>query len=85
VAKHAGANALRLSLARRDGSVMLSVADDGRGISEGALDQQLAKGHIGIVSQRVRVGAAGGRSRLLSAAPGTIAEIELPAVDQLPS
>jgi two-component system, NarL family, sensor kinase len=79
--KHAQARSLRVGLSRRHGTIFLTVADDGIGIAEGELAQQLAKGHIGVASQRVRVEAAGGRFDLEPAAPGTIAKVELPAVD----
>ena len=62
------------------------MADDGIGIAEGELERQLSKGHIGVASQRVRVEAAGGQFDLEPAAPGTIepgtiATVELPAID----
>ena len=82
--KHADASSLRIDLGREDGSIFLTVTDDGKGIAEGELEQQLAKGHIGVASQRVRVEAAGGRFSLRPAAPGTVARVELPAVDLSP-
>jgi two-component system, NarL family, sensor kinase len=83
-AKHADARSLRVDLGRGDGSISLTVTDDGKGIAEGELERQLAKGHIGVASQRVRVEAAGGRFTLQPAAPGTVARVEVPAVDLSP-
>jgi two-component system NarL family sensor kinase len=84
--KHAQARALQVKLSRRDGTIFLTVADDGIGIAEGELERQLSKGHIGVASQRVRVEAAGGQFDLEPAAPGTIepgtiATVGLPAID----
>ena len=84
--KHAQARSLQVKLSRRDGTIFLTVADDGIGIAEGELERQLSKGHIGVASQRVRVEAAGGQFDLEPATPGTIepgtiATVELPAID----
>jgi two-component system, NarL family, sensor kinase len=84
VTKHAQAQSVRVELSRRNGCVSLTISDDGKGIAPGALEQQLAKGHVGIVSQRVRIEAAGGRFTLRSASPGTVARVELPAIDVPP-
>ncbi len=79
VTKHAAAHSVRVGLRREDGHVRLTVADDGRGIGDGVVEQRLAEGHLGVASQRVRVQAAGGRFSLRAGHPGTIAEVELPA------
>ena len=81
VTKHAGAHSVRVELSRQNGRVLLAISDDGKGIAPGVLDQQLAKGHVGVTSQRVRIEAAGGRFSLRPASPGTVAEVELPAID----
>ena len=84
VTKHAQARSVQVELSRRNGSVLLTISDDGKGIAPGVLEQQLAKGHVGVVSQRVRIEAAGGRFSLRSGSPGTVAQVELPAIDLPP-
>jgi two-component system NarL family sensor kinase len=79
VVKHADARSARITLAHNDGYAGLTVADDGRGIPDGAIDAALGEGHIGLASYRVRVEAAGGRLTISGARPsGTIARVELP-------
>jgi two-component system NarL family sensor kinase len=78
VTKHAHAHAVKITLQRRDGHIRLIVADDGTGIDERVLEQRLAKGHIGVSSQRVRVMAAGGSFHLGRGERGTIGEVQLP-------
>ncbi len=78
VTKHAHARTVHVTLQRDDGSVRLTVRDDGQGIAEGIVEQRLAEGHLGVASQRVRVQAAGGSFRLRPGDPGTVAEVELP-------
>ena len=60
VVKHAQATRVRVAIGLSDGVATLTVADDGAGIPPGRVDAQLAAGHIGIASQRIRLAAAGG-------------------------
>jgi two-component system, NarL family, sensor kinase len=86
VVKHAGAHAVDIELSWRDGIARLRIADDGRGISPGEVERQLALGHIGLTSRRVRLEAAGGSLVLRPGSPaGTVAEVEVPAVLQMGS
>jgi two-component system NarL family sensor kinase len=78
VAKHAGARTVQVTLARGEGRLVLSVADDGVGVSDGTLDRKVAEGHIGVVSLRVRAEAVGGRLTYRPAHPGTVAEVTVP-------
>jgi two-component system NarL family sensor kinase len=79
IVKHAEAQVVRINLTRTDGSAHLEVADDGRGIPDGAVEESLARGHIGLASHRVRVEAAGGALSLTGASPsGTVARVDLP-------
>jgi two-component system NarL family sensor kinase len=61
VVKHAEAQSVLLELALADGELVAVVADDGVGFDEESAARQLAAGHIGLASQRLRVEAAGGR------------------------
>ena len=79
VVKHAGARTIEIGLHESDETIRLTIADDGRGFADGVADRRLAKGHIGLASQRIRIESAGGTLRLRSGADGTIAEVELPA------
>ncbi|VXC27610.1 putative sensor histidine kinase NarS [Microbacterium sp. 8M] len=80
VVKHASATRVRVAIGLSDGVATLTVADDGVGIPPGRVDAQLAAGHIGIASQRVRLAAAGGGLELQDRdGGGTIARAWMPA------
>lgn len=79
IVKHAEAKVVRIGLARSGGLAHLVIADDGRGIPEGAVEESLGRGHIGLASHRVRLEAAGGSLSLTGATPsGTVAEVDVP-------
>ena len=83
VVKHAGAENVRIELTLAQGMARLTVTDDGRGIGPGDVERQLAAGHIGLTSRRVRLEAAGGSLRIGPGAPGgTVAEVEVPAIQR---
>ena len=82
VVKHASATRLTVTLAREPEAIVLTVRDDGAGMScvESRSAEALAEGHVGLVSTRQRVGAAGGRLELRSApGEGTTARVIVPA------
>ena len=80
VVKHAQARTVHIGLSLHDGTARLSVADDGRGVSEGELERRLGEGHIGVASRRVHLEAAGGHLDVRPRQPtGTLAEVEVPA------
>ena len=68
-AKHAHASRVEVSVRRSAAELVLEVADDGRGIPDGRLQDALREGHVGLASSRQRVEAVGGRL-VLSAADG---------------
>jgi two-component system, NarL family, sensor kinase len=79
VVKHAGANVVQINLAHSGELAHLVVADDGRGIPDGAVEKSLGDGHIGLASHRVRLAAAGGGLSMTGASPsGTVAQVDLP-------
>lgn len=79
VVKHAGASTLRISLQRNEDRVVLTVADDGRGMGQVDLDERLAEGHLGLASRRVRVAAAGGTLTVSPGSPrGSTVEVGIP-------
>lgn len=81
VAKHASATRLSVTLAREPDSIVMRVQDDGAGMDADVRSAEaLAGGHVGLVSTRQRVAAAGGRLELRSAAgEGTTAHVIVPA------
>ena len=77
--KHADARTVGISLQRSDGAAVLTVSDDGRGMSGVDLDDRLAQGHLGLASRRVRVAAAGGGFEVHPGTPrGTRIDVRLP-------
>src|SRR5438132_841865 len=68
-AAHAEADSVTVELGAQDGSILLTIRDDGRGFDLAVLPERAAAGHIGLQSQRERVESAGGRFDIRSA-PG---------------
>ena len=80
--KHAAPRTIAISLEYTARSLALSVADDGAGISPGALDAAAASGHLGIAGMRDRAQHAGGKLEITSEpARGTSVSITLPIRD----
>lgn len=80
VVRHADARGVAVRLFEDGGEIELAVEDDGRGFPPERLAEQLANGHVGLASQRVRVEAAGGSMHVTSSpGSGTRVEIRLPA------
>lgn len=89
VLKHAAAGHVRVTLSRsgqgaqsgpRQSEVArLTVADDGRGMSDVDLAARLSEGHLGLASRRIRIEAAGGSMTVHGADPhGTVIEVSVP-------
>jgi two-component system NarL family sensor kinase len=79
-ARHAGASRIEVGVGRDGGAVVLSVADDGRGMRAGSRAAALRAGHIGLASCAERVELAGGRLDIDSApGNGTTVTARLPA------
>ena len=79
VVKHAQARRVAVVVDHADDRLRVTVTDDGRGIADGVLERQLAAGHIGVASHRLRIEAAGGRFSLAPAPPhGTRLTVEVP-------
>jgi two-component system, NarL family, sensor kinase len=76
---HSGASSVAVKLTPQDGSVVLEVADDGRGMAESRPSEALASGHIGLASVMQRVETAGGEFTLdTEPGRGTRAQARLP-------
>jgi two-component system, NarL family, sensor kinase len=80
VVRHSGARSVVLDVRQDDGQLVAAVTDDGAGFDEESAARQLAAGHIGLASQRLRVEAAGGRLVASRSEPrGTRMTVTLPA------
>ena len=76
--RHAGPGRVAVEVAEDDGTLHLSVEDDGRGLGE---DRGEGRGLAGV---RERVEALGGRLALVPLRPGTALRIALPAGPETP-
>lgn len=80
VVKHAKATVATVTLQLVDDVARLVVADDGIGMPQAASGGALQRGHIGLMSHRVRIDAAGGHLLTEANTPhGTVVTVELPA------
>jgi signal transduction histidine kinase len=76
--RHAAAGRIEVDLAVRNGSVVLTVSDDGRGFDPSAPPE--AARRLGLASMRERARAAGGRFQVASRpGGGTSVSVEVPA------
>jgi len=76
VARHADATRIEMSLRQRDGDLILSVKDDGRGITESQLADP---GSLGLLGMRERALLLGGQVDIRSVSTGgTLVEVRLP-------
>jgi PAS domain S-box-containing protein len=81
IRKHAHAREVRVTLAERDGGILLRVRDDGQGFDP---QRQAVEtpGHLGLVSMRERAELAGGKFRITSTlGTGTTVEAWVPGED----
>jgi signal transduction histidine kinase len=83
VTRHAQATQVDVRLEREDGSIVLEVRDNGRGIAE---DQFSTGRSLGILGMRERALLLGGELTIRGAAgKGTIVRVVIPGVHPLPS
>ena len=79
VVRHADARSVTVRLALAGGRARLTVADDGVGIADGAVQHSLELGHIGLTSHALRIEAAGGTLTLHAGRPsGTVVVVDVP-------
>jgi len=74
VAKHAGANSVRVAISQADGQLQIEVQDDGAGFDADAVSEG-----FGLAGMRERVSLAGGTLTLDSNERGTLVKASLPA------
>jgi len=80
VARHAEAKVVRVSLAQRNGRVLLMVQDDGKGIRDS--DMAVSKGSLGLLGIRERVQACGGELQIWGeAGTRTTLAVDIPWID----
>jgi signal transduction histidine kinase len=78
--QHADAARIVVSLQYRRRSLVVSVADDGRGIDPAMLTVSVASSHFGLVGMQERAKQLGARFRIQSrAGTGTLIEVVVPA------
>jgi len=80
VFRHSHAREAMVTLIHKENTFLLTVKDDGKGVAEQT--EQLLPGSIGvgIGSMRERAREMGGQLRIVNANPGTIVEVQVPAV-----
>ncbi len=79
VFKHSEARKVWINLSRRDGQMIVSVRDDGKGIKKRTADLQPDSIGIGLGGMRQRAKEFGGELRLSNTQPGTLVELVIPA------
>ena len=77
--RHSGAQHGRVSINERDGRVLVTVHDDGKGIDEQVIQLKPESVGVGIGGMRQRVAELGGRLRLANTNPGTLVEVIVPS------
>jgi PAS domain S-box-containing protein len=76
--RHSGAHNGNVSVREREGHIVVTVRDDGKGIEEQVIQLRPESVGVGIGGMRQRVSELGGRLRLANANPGTIVEVVVP-------
>jgi signal transduction histidine kinase len=77
--RHSGAHNGSVSVVEKEGRIMVTVRDDGKGIEEQVIQLRPESVGVGIGGMRQRVTELGGSLRLANANPGTIVEVVIPA------
>jgi len=78
--RHSGARNGRVTIIQKGGNIVVSVADDGKGIDEQVIQLRPESVGVGIGGMRQRVTELGGTLRLANTNPGTLLEVIIPAV-----
>jgi|HubBroStandDraft_5_1064220.scaffolds.fasta_scaffold04449_2 signal transduction histidine kinase len=78
VLRHSKARRAWVTLSMKDGQVVATVRDDGRGVERRVAEQQPGSIGVGISGMSQRAKEFGGELRLAGAHPGTLVEIVMP-------
>jgi signal transduction histidine kinase len=76
--RHAEAHNACVRLSKRDSTVVLSVRDDGKGVSDDTVGLRPGSLGVGISGMKQRVKELGGELQLRHGDPGTIVEVTIP-------
>ena len=77
--RHSGARNGSVTVTEKDGSISVTVRDDGKGVEEQVIQLRPESVGVGIGGMRQRVTELGGTFRLANANPGTIVEVIIPS------
>jgi signal transduction histidine kinase len=80
VFRHSQARTARVTLIRKENSLLLRVKDDGKGIEEQTAQLRPGSIGVGLGGMRERARELGGELRMLNAHPGTVVEVLIPAI-----
>jgi PAS domain S-box-containing protein len=80
--RHSGARHGKISVSQKNGSIFVTVSDDGRGIDQEVTQLRPESIGVGIGGMRQRVNELGGTLRLANAHPGTVVEVVIPTQGQ---
>jgi PAS domain S-box-containing protein len=78
VFRHSEASKVWISLTQRDGTIVVAVRDDGKGIGKRVAELQPDSVGVGIGGMKQRAKEFGGELRLTNVHPGTLVELMLP-------
>jgi signal transduction histidine kinase len=78
VFRHSEAHTARVNIAKEDHQIMLTVSDDGKGISDHIAGLRPGSIGVGISSMKQRVKELGGELRLRNIRPGTAVGVTIP-------
>ena len=78
VFRHSGARKVWINLSRKEGSIVVAVRDDGKGIGERVVEMRADSVGVGIGGMKQRAKEFGGELKLKNANPGTLVELILP-------
>jgi PAS domain S-box-containing protein len=79
VFRHSEANKVWITLSQRDGTIVVTVRDDGKGIGKRIVELQPDSVGVGIGGMKQRAKEFGGELRLTNAHPGTLVELTIPS------
>src|SRR6202795_2697689 len=79
VFRHSGAQKVWITLNQKDGLIVVSVLDDGKGIDKRVADLRPESVGVGIGGMKQRAKEFGGELRLTNADPGTLLELRIPS------
>jgi signal transduction histidine kinase len=79
VFRHSGAQKVWITLNQKDGLIVVSVLDDGKGIDKRVAELRPESVGVGIGGMKQRAKEFGGELRLTNADPGTLLELRIPS------